>query len=86
MFFGEDPCVRRREAKLDSEPLDAHISKVQRRSPAKPLAEIAADSRDRHEAMVASYTTGDLSSRHLAASSEGHFTTGGRIVRSRRGT
>ncbi len=85
MFFGEDPCVRRKQAKLDGAPLDAHIPKVQRRPPAKPREEIAADSRDRHEAMVAAYATGDLSSQHLAASCEVHCTTVGRIVRSRRG-
>ncbi|MEE8301643.1 MAG: hypothetical protein V3S24_04315 [Candidatus Tectomicrobia bacterium] len=85
MFFGEDQWVRRRQATLDSEPLDAHIPEVQRRPPAKPLAESAADSRDRHEVMVAAYATGDLSSQQLAAYFEVHFTTVGRIVRSRRG-
>ncbi len=84
-FFGEDPCVRRKQAKLDGAPLDAHIPKGQRRPPAKPLAEIAADSRDRHEAMVAAYATGALRSQHLAASFEVPFTTVGCIVRSRRG-
>ncbi len=86
MFFGEDPCVRRRQATRDGAPLDAHIPKGQRRPPAKPREEIAADSRDRHEAMVAAYATCDFRSQHLAASFEVHFTTVGRIVRSRRGT
>ncbi len=73
------------QAKLNGAPLDANIPKGQRRPPAKPLAEIAADSRDRHEAMVAACATGDLSSQQLAASFEVPFTTVGRIVRSRRG-
>ncbi len=77
--------MRRKQAKLDGAPLDTHIPKVQRRPPATPREEIAADSRDRHEAMVAAYATGDLSSQHLAASFEVHCTTVGRIVRSRRG-
>ena len=85
IFLGDHQFVRRMQANLDGEVLDVNIPKAQRRPPAKSLEEIAAACRDRHEAMVAAYATGELSYQQLADYFEVHFTTVGRIVRSSRG-
>lgn len=85
IFLGDDGFVSRMKAHLDGEPLDVNIPKVQRRAPAKPLEEIAAGCRDRNEAIIAAYATGEFSYQQLADYFEVHFTTVGRIVRSSRG-
>ncbi|ETX00569.1 REP-associated tyrosine transposase [Candidatus Entotheonella palauensis] len=85
IFLGDDGFVSRMQAHLDGEPLDVNIPKVQRRAPAKPLEEIAAGCRDRNEAIIAAYATGEFSYQQLADYFEVHFTTVGRIVRSSRG-
>lgn len=85
IFLGDDQFVRQMQATLGGELLDVNIPKVHRRPPAKPLEEIAADYRDRNEAIVAAYATGEFSYQQLADYFEVHFTTVGRIVRSNRG-
>ncbi len=84
VFLGDHQFVSRMQAKLDNEPLNVNIPKAQRRSPAKPLEEIAADCQDRNKAIAAAYATGEFSYQQLADYFEVHFTTVGRIVRSSR--
>lgn len=86
IFLGDHQFVRCMQANLDGESLDVNIPKAQRRPPAKPLEDIVADYRDRNEAIVAAYATGEFSYQQVADYFGVHFTTVGRIVRSSRGT
>ena len=84
IFLGDDQFVKRMQAHRDDVSLDVNIPKAQRRPPARALEEIAADYRDREQAMVAAYATGEFSYQQLAEYFAVHFTTVGRIVRSHR--
>ncbi len=86
IFLGDDPFVKRMQAHLDDVSLDSNIPKTHRRPPSRPLKEIEVAYRDRNEAMVAAYATGEFSYQQLADYFAVHFTTVGRIVRSSRST
>ncbi|WP_124949925.1 REP-associated tyrosine transposase [Sulfuriferula thiophila] len=81
VFLGDEQFMLRMQALLESNKHDVQIPQAQRRPPPPALAEIAAQSSRRDEAIVAAYKTGGYSYQALADHFGLHFTTVGRIVR-----
>lgn len=84
VFLGDDNFIRRMQEKIKGKSDDINIPQVQRRSPAKPLAEIAKAHKSRDRAIVAAYKTGEYSYQDIGAFFNLHFTTVGNIVRANR--
>jgi len=81
IYLGSDRFIERMQAKLEQESRDVNIPRVQQRPPAPPLDVIHANHRNRDQAIVAAYETGDYSYQQIAEYFELHFTTVGEIVR-----
>ncbi|SDH04937.1 transposase [Nitrosomonas sp. Nm132] len=81
VFLGDDNFIKRMQEKIKGKFDDINIPQVQRRSPAKPLAEIAKAHKNRDRAIVAAYTTGEYSYQDIGTFFNLHFTTVGNIVR-----
>lgn len=81
VFLGDDNFIRRMQEKIKGKSDDINIPQVQRRSPAKPLAEIAKAHKNRDRAIVAAYKTGEYSYQDIGTFFNLHFTTVGNIVR-----
>jgi REP element-mobilizing transposase RayT len=81
IFLGDDAFVEKMQSRAQLSGDTSAISRVQRRSPPPPLAEIVASHSERNAAIVAAYTTGVYSYREIAEYFGIHLATVGRIVR-----
>ena len=81
IYLGDEAFVKRVQAKAQIEGDTLSIPQAQRRPPAPPLAEIAAQPGGRNAAIVAAYATGAYTYREIAEYFGVHLATVGRIVR-----
>ena len=81
IFLGDESFIEQMQAKLDIESHDVNIPRKQQRPPAPSLEAIHATHRNRDQAIVAAYETGDYSYYQIAAYFGLHFTTVGVTVR-----
>jgi REP element-mobilizing transposase RayT len=86
IYLGNDRFIERMQAKLRKESRDVNIPRAQQRPPAPPLDAIHAAHRNRDQAIVAAYETGEYSYQKIAEYFGMHFTTVGEIVRTSRKT
>jgi len=84
IYLGDDGFIARARTQAGAHTLDPNIPGIQQRPPAPSLAEIAKRYRDRNEAMVAAYATGEYSYIRIADYFSVHFSTVGRIIRKSR--
>jgi REP element-mobilizing transposase RayT len=81
IFLGNESFIEQMQAKLDIESHDVNIPRKQQLPPAPSLETIRAAHRNRDQAIVAAYETGDYSYHQIAAYFGLHFTTVGVTVR-----
>ena len=84
VYLGDERFVKRMQSALQGDKQDdIQIPGAQRRPPAPPLSEIEKLSENRDSAIVGAYATGAYSYQQIADHFGIHFTTVGRIVRSK---
>ena len=81
IYLGDEAFVERMQDKAKIEGDALTVPRAQRRAPAPPLADIAANHDERNAAIVAAYATGAYSYRKIAEHFGVHLATVGRIVR-----
>ena len=82
MLLGDDAFVDRMRSKLEQSNRSlAEVPRVQRAGRARPLAEYAAQSNTRDEAIAAAYASGGYSMAEIGAHFGVHYSTVSRIVR-----
>ncbi len=86
IYLGNENFIERMQAKMEKEIRDVNIPQAQQRRPAPPLDVIRAAHRDRNEAIVAAYETGEYSYQKIAEHFGLHFIRVGEIVRKSRKT
>lgn len=84
VFLGDEEFVKRMQALANLAEDEVQIPVAQRRPPAPTLTAIEARAIDRDTAIVEAYATGAWSYQDIALHFGLHFTTVGRIVRSKR--
>ena len=83
IYLGDDEFIRQAQLNCKMLSSDVNIPKAQRRQPAAPLKEISIKHANRNEAIIEAYETGEYSYQQIANFYGIHFTTVGRIVRSK---
>lgn len=83
IYLGDERFVARMQRRVELQGDELSIPRAQRRAPAPSLGAIAAEHRDRNEAIVAAHATGAYSYREIAEHFGLHLATVGRIIRAR---
>lgn len=86
IYLGNENFIERMQAKMEKKIRDVNIPQAQQRRPAPPLDVIRAAHRDRNQAIVAAYETGEYSYQRIAEHFGLHFIRVGEIVRKSRKT
>ncbi|SFL81541.1 REP element-mobilizing transposase RayT [Nitrosomonas nitrosa] len=81
IYLGDEAFVAELQKRIGKEKGNINIPRQQKRPIAKPLVEIAAQYKDRNEAIIAAYKTGTYSQREIGVFYQLHPTTIGTIVR-----
>ncbi|MDP1950452.1 MAG: hypothetical protein Q8K59_05045 [Nitrosomonas sp.] len=81
IYLGNKAFVAEMQKRIGKEKDDLNIPRQQKRPIAKPLAEIAAQHKDRKTAIIAAYKTGAYSQREIGEFYQLHPTTIGIILR-----
>lgn len=81
IYLGDEAFVAELQKRIGKDKDDINIPRQQKRPIAKPLVEIAAQHKDRNEAIIAAYKTGAYSQREIGVFYQLHPTTIGTIVR-----
>ena len=81
IYLGDEVFVAEIQKRIGKDKDDINIPRQQKRPIAKPLAEIAAQYKDRNAAIIAAYKTGAYTQREIGVFYQLHPTTIGTIVR-----
>ena len=83
IYLGDEKFVARMQSKANLQGDELSIPRAHRRGAAPAIATIAARHRNRNDAIVAAYNTGEYSYREIAEHYGLHLATVGRIIRAR---
>ena len=83
IYLGDEKFVARMQSKSNLQGDELSIPRAHRRGAAPAIATIAARHRNRDDAIVAAYNTGEYSYREIAEHYGLHLATVGRIIRAR---